>query len=309
MERVYIDTPHNFGEIQNYVITDEEKIIREIILAKRCYFYDTCSFRNHMMVPRPELLCDYIKYTSGIVIITRTVLMELCSNDGYLWNEHVEYIKNMYLEGIKILVIYEEDIFKILHTYCADVSKINKWLSFAVRCAKSKVGKIEFVVGKDVGLRRALFEGTECRDSKLAEKMFRKVRESKTSDDNMGEELLAVCVHWLSHVREFESYKYIVLTDDKKSIPIFGKVIKNTREYLDKNSIALCTTAKLCFLMHFHGIICQEKHIIEILKETNIGNSLSVCCSEEFELSPTEKRMSIQEFAKKIMSNDTKVYY
>ncbi len=309
MDKKYIDTPYNFREIEACVITDIEKIEKEIILAPKCYFYDTCSFRNHMKIPYVKLLYQYIKDTSGIVIITRTVMMELCSDHGYLWNEHVEYIKNMYMEGIKILVIYEEDIFEILHTYCADVSEINKWLSFAVRCAKSKVGKIESVIGQDVGFRKALFEGVECKDSKLAQKMFRRVRDSKTSGDNMGEELMAICVHWLSRMRDIELYKYVILTDDKKSIPVFGKVMKNVKEYSGFNSVSLCTTVKLCYLMQIRNIICNKDQITGILSGINQGTDLKVYCSEEFELNPTEKNMTIQEFAEKVFEGKTKVYY
>ncbi len=309
MGKEYIDTPHNFGEIEAYVITDIENIKREMILAKKCYFYDTCSFRNHMMTPDAKLLYKYIIETFGIVVITRTVLMELCSNNGCLWNEHIEYIKNMNLMGIKILIIYEEDIFDILHSYCADVSQINKWLSFAVKIAKSKVGKIEAVIEQNIDFKKALFEGEGSKDNKLAEKMFKCVRERKTSGDNMGEELLAICVHWLSRMRDIEEYKYVILTDDKKSIPIFGKVIKNVKDYSDFNSISLCTTVKLCYLMKINNIICEENQIIRILSYTNSGINLKVYCSEEFELNPAEKNMSIQEFAGKVFGGKIKVYY
>ena len=309
MDRVYIDTPHNFSDIETYVSTDINEIKKLIIMAKKCFFYDACSFRNHMFASDNKPILTYIKRYADVVIITRTVMMELCSSDGKLWKEHINYIRNMHAEGIKILVIYEEDIFDVLRTYCADVTQINKWLSYAVRCAKSKAGKVEMVVGSDMELRRYLFVGEESTDSMLASKMFGKVRDSKSSGDNMGEELMAVCVHWLSRMRDVESYKYVVLTDDKKSIPTYGKVIKNVREYSGCDAIAICTTVKLCYLMYMNSIITEEKQITDVLSNTSMGSSVIVFCSEEFELYPTEKTMCVDEYAKKIFAKGIKVYH
>lgn len=310
MEKIYIDSPRNYEEIAEYVITGTEEIAENIILADKCYFYDTCSFRNHMVTSESGLIFDYIKLTSGIVVITRTILMELCSNDGCLWQEHIEYIRKMYRAGIKICLIYEEDIFEVLHVFCADVKEINKWLSFAIRCAKNKAGKIEDIVGKDSVLKNALLMGVECKDSSLARQLFTQLRSSKSTQDNLGEELLAVCVHWLSRMRHHAEYKYCVFTDDKKAIPTFGKVIRNVKEYSGCNSIAVCTTVKLCALLRRSGIVDNEMQVVNILKVTNFGgDSLRVYCSAEFELSPSEKLMSISEFAKAVVGGLVKVYY
>lgn len=309
MDRVYNDTPDNFMEIEPYIVRDKESVGKEIILSGKCYFYDTCAFRNHMTASEKELLLQYMRQTSGIVIITRTILMELCSRDGCLWKEHMEYIKSMHLAGIKVLVIYEEELFDVLHTFCADVAEINKWLSFAVRCAKSKVGKVELMLGQDAILKRAVLEGATCGDSKLAEKLFGSIRKQKTAGDNMGEELLAICVHWLSRMRDAEPCKYIILTDDKKAIPRFGKVIRNVKEYSGSSSVSVFTTVKLCYLMRTVHVIEEEKQVAGILSGSNLGNHIKVFCSEEYELEPTEKLMSISEFTEKIMEGTIKVYY
>lgn len=309
MDKIYKDNPQNFFEIVPYIITDIDYVEKQIILAKKCYFYDTCSFRNHMLAPNADLIFEYIKSTSGIVVLTRTVIMELCSNDGKLWNEHIQYIQNLYLAGIKILAIYEEDLFEVLYTYCSDVIEINKWLSYAVRNAKSKTGNIEQTIGQDMKLKKALFEAKECKDSKLAEKMFKAVRMSKESGDNMGEEMIAICVHWLSRIREVSSYKYIIFSDDKKAMRIFGKVIKNSREFSGQDMISVFTTAKLCYQMKLNGIVQQEEQVVNLLSKSNLGNRINVFCSEEFELSPAEKTMSIELFAKKVITQQIKIYY
>lgn len=309
MDKVYQDSPQNFSEIVPYIITDIDNIKKEIILAKRCYFYDTCSFRNHMLSPETGLIFEYITSTLGIVIITRTVIMELCSNDGSLWNEHIQYIKNLHSAGIEILVIYEEDLFEVLHTCYSDITEINMWLSYALRNAKGKAGSIEKVINQDVKLKKALFENEACKDSKLAEKIFKAVRISKESGDNMGEEMIAICVHWLSHIKEASPYKYIIFSDDKKAMSTFSKVINNSRKFLELDMISVFTTAKLCYQMKLNGIVQQEEQIINLLSKNNNDNIIKVFCSEEFELSPTEKTMSATLFAKKTITQNIKVYY
>ncbi len=309
MDKIYRETPLNFAEISPYVITDIESIGKEIILSEKCYFYDTCSFRNHMLAPNADLIFDFIKTGIGIVVITRTIIMELCSNDGKLWDKHIQYIKNMYQSGIKILVIYEEDLFKVLHTYCNDVVEINKWLSYAVRNAKSKTGSVESVINRNIKLKKTICDMEECIDSRFAEKMFRAVRAEKKSGDNMGEEMLAICVHWLSHIREITPYKYIIVSDDKKAMRIFGKVIKNFKEYSECDMITVFTTPKLCYQMKINGIVVGEQQIADILSVCNSGNSINVFCSEEFELYPTEKTMSVELFARKVITQNIKIYY
>ena len=309
MDKRYRDTPENFSEIQSYVITDKEQIVRNIILSEKCYFYDTCAIRNHMQCAGRIRLFEYLKKNSGIVIITRCILMELCSDDGCLWEEQVEYIKELSEHKIPVLVLYEEDIFDIMRAFCADISRINSWLSFAVRCAKGKTGKMEAALRADAKLREELIANPGSKDSALAKKFFSEVRSLKTSKDNMGEELLAVCVHWLSHMRSLNDYKYVILTDDKKAVPTMGKVIKNTREHLGSKSVAVVTTAKLCELMYKAGVVEDASQIIALFSEEARGKDLKVYCSEEFELYPTEKGMSVRDFSQKVIEEKMKVYF
>ena len=309
MDRVYREIPYNYNKIEKNVVTDRNEIVKEIILANRCYWYDTCAFRNHMNLSCGQLIAQYIKETSGIVVITRTILMELCSADGNLWEEHIAYIEYMASKGIKILLICEEDLFDVLYTYSSDIIEINQWLARAVKCAKSKVGKIENVVKNDKALYKALFETKPYKDKELASKLFSKVRAVKTSGDNMGEELIGVCVHWLSRIRNLQEHKHIVLTDDKKSIAMLGKVMTNVREYYEANSIALCTTAKLCYLMVQKGTITTENEGSQVLEGIVENSNLKVYCSGEYELQPTDRTFEAEEFLKAVLNKKIKVYY
>ncbi|WP_310602682.1 hypothetical protein [Anaerosporobacter sp.] len=308
MDKGYKETPDNFSEIEPYVITEKESIISSIIKAKRCYFYDTCAFRNHMLIPNPELIYEYIEQTAGIVIITRCIIMELCSGDSRLWKEHIAYIQKMNQYGIRVLVLYEEDMVQVLKACYSDMLAINKMLSLAIRCVKSKAGTIEKTLNRNPNLTKELFHDSSNRDSYFAERLFQAIRDNKSSKDNLGEELIAVCVHLLANIREVEPFKYMVFTDDKGAIAILGKAMQNVEKYIGMKCISALTTSKLCWLMKEKNIVLLENEITDILSAGNCRDSMKVYCSEMYELAPSEKSMSIAEFARKIMEENIRVY-
>ena len=154
MEKIYKEVPDNFNELESYVITDKIEIVECLIRAEKCFFYDTCAFRNHMNISNPYAIFEYEKSNLSVVVLLRGIIMEMCSNDGKLWNEHIEYIKKINEYGIKVIVMYEEDAFDVLKAYCSDVTKINEWLILAVKCIKNKVGTIEKVLQKNSALKK-----------------------------------------------------------------------------------------------------------------------------------------------------------
>lgn len=307
MYSTYKENPGNFPELEPYVILDKEELAECIIKADRCYFYDACSLRNHMSAEKPELIFEYIRRTCGVVVLTRCIIMELCSDDGCLWIEHIEYIKRMQQYGIKVIVMYEEDVFCVLRTYCSDTARINEMLSFAVKCVKSKAGIIESVLGSSPKLKRELLGTCTNKNSMLAEQLFKEIRKNKQAKDSLGEELLAVCVHWLANMRDINEYKYIILTDDRKVVPVISKAMKNSEEHNGKRAISVLTTTRLCSLLVKEGIIAARSQIISILSGTD--SRIRLFCSEKFELGPTDKSMSVSEFADKVIKREITVYF
>ena len=310
MCKIYKDTPDNFTDIEPYVVTKVEDAVKVIVQSGKCYFYDTCAFRRHMRVSDPKPIFDYIQQTGGVIIITRCIIMELCSNDNKLWSEHIEYIKKINLYGISVLVIYEEDIMSVLNACYSGISEVNRMLSFAVKNAKSKTGTKENVLNSDSVLKKRLLIDDKNSESSLAVEFFEKVRANKTSEDNLGEELIAICVHLLSNIIEMTSFKYIVLSDDKGAITLLSKTMQNVERHIGKKCIWAVTTEKLCWLMLEKNVISSKDQVEDILKPGNTGESIKVYCSEEFELVASEKTMKIEELSEKLTNNSgIKIYF
>lgn len=93
MKTSSFDFPDNWNEILPYVIVEQDEVIRHILTAPKCFFYDACAFWNHMSISNPSPVFEYIKSQNGIVILTKMILIELCSGNQKLWEEHIAYIK------------------------------------------------------------------------------------------------------------------------------------------------------------------------------------------------------------------------
>ena len=308
MDKSFKDAPVNFSEIERFVVSDKNEIIKTILKSDKCYFYDTCAFRNHAMVNDKEALLRYLKQNSAVVILTRGILMELCSGNGLLWKEHIEYIGDMHQHGIKMVVMYEEYVAEILKVCFCDMGKVNAMLSKAVCYARQKAGSVEYTLRKLPDLRKDILIKYAVQDGSLAERLFNEVRKNKQAGDNLGEELIAICLHMLSNIKSATDYKYRILTDDRKAISILSKAKDNSEQYAGQKSMAIITTAKLCQLMKKEGIFEDEKQVEDIITAGREGNVIKVICSEMYELQANEKKMTMAEFAGKIMRDEVKVY-
>ena len=309
MNTMSCDTSLNWSEVVPYVILDSEQIVKQILCAKRCFFYDACSFRNHALIKHSEHIFTHIKKQEGVIILTKMIVMELCSNDHKLWKEHIEYIIQMHQMGISVLYVAEETIFEVLYACYNGIAQVNRMFASAVKYTRNVTGAIERTLQESAALRKEIFSNADNKDRRLAQRFFETMRQNKIPGDNMGEELLAVCLHMLANIQEAQRYKYIVLTDDYAAITLLGRVKENVEKYIGGHCISGVTTAKLCWMMVQEGIVSTKEEVYEMMCAGRCDTQLRVYSSEQYELRPSEKMMSIEEFARKVVDDiGMKVY-
>lgn len=202
MAEGYTDTPLNMADITPYVIVDKGIISAKVLEKQKCFFYDACSFRRHanLNAKEADYLLKYIEIQNGIVVITRCILMELASRSGILNGEYVEYIKYINGFGIDVLVMYEEDLFSVMGIAFSANTAINGYLCWAVRMIKEPVSTITETLEKDSSIHDEVIKGKKLDRGDVYKHFFQAVRGNKEPGDNLGEELLAVCLHILSHM-------------------------------------------------------------------------------------------------------------
>lgn len=264
----YTDNPYNMSEIISYVTVEKEKIVAEIYEKSKCYFYDTCSFRRHANLNNlhVEYFLKYIKNQSGIIVITRCILMELASYSGVLNREYIEHIKRINEFGIKILVIYEEDLFSVMEICYSTNKEINNYLCWAVRTINGPVSTIAKTLEKNESINNEVIKGKNLGHSGVYKHFFEAVRANKESADNLGEELIAICLHILSHIPGEENGKFCVITDDKGAASKIDTMFKKTSKQYSGKEIGIFSTPKLVQVLYRENILLNGDHLREILE-------------------------------------------
>lgn len=270
----YTDSPHNLSEIASFVTTEKEKIVAGILESSRCYFYDTCSFRRHANLDDAhiEYFLRYIKNQSGVVVITRCILMELASHSGILNREYMTYIKRINDAGITVLVIYEEDLFYVMEVCFSTNAAINNYLCWAVRTIMGPVSTITETLEKNASVNSEVIKGKNLENSGVYKRFFEAVRANKESGDNLGEEVLAICLHILSHIPGEDDGKFCVITDDKGAASKIDAMFKKTAKQHSGKNIGIFSTPKLVQVLFRENILLNSEHLREILGAGTDGN-------------------------------------
>lgn len=303
MAATYTENPGNFCEIEAFVETRVKEMKRIFFSAERVFFYDACSFQRHSNLADKEknILIKYFKERGIVIFISRCILMELASDQHKVTEEYMELLKAMNGAGVKVVIFHEEYTYDILSECFSTNEKINEYLMWAVRTVKSPVSTIEETLKADKKLTSELIEGKNLRSSDLYQRFFAAVRGNKEHEDNLGEELIAICVHILSYLPGVYDGKLCVLTDDKGTVGKIGSVMTRTNPHNRGARIIVFSTPKLVQHMFQEHVEISEDEMINLISQGASGN-IGVMGTTAFDLKVDEKiSMTGRELVQKIM--------
>lgn len=301
MADVYKEIPDNWNELEPYV--NKEPIDEAIFRKKKCFFYDTCSFRYHANIDDESIysILAYIKAQDGIFIITRCVLMELASSSGILNAEYIQYCQKIREYGLDLYVIYEEELFQIMETCFGTNASINKLLVWSVRMMKGPVSTITRTLSEDEELYDIVIKGRNLNSKEVYRRFFSSVRTNKESGDNLGEELLGICLHILSQLPGEDDGKFCIITDDKGAAgKIDGLFVKTNRQFQGKR-IIIFSTPKLVQILYAEKYIAKKELLESILKFGGNGN-IKVLGTQIYDLRSNEISLSYEELTDQIIN-------
>ena len=281
----------------------EIREIREIFFkTDKVLFYDACSFQRHSNLHDPErnILIRYFKECGITVFITRCILMELSGDQHRLKSQYVGFIHDLNDAGVQIILFHEEDSCHLLSACFSTTEKINEYLIWAVRMSKSPTGTITSTLELNDRLYSEVVEGKNLGSSDLYQRFFSTVRNHKEHEDNLGEELLSICVHILSCLPGFPNGKLCVLTDDKGAAGKIDSVMRKTRPAYRGSKILLFSTPKLVQHMYQEGVELSEDSIVNILSSGTSGK-LVVMGTTEYDLNINRFSLSCRDLAQKMM--------
>ena len=296
MATTYTETPGNFCEIETFVETEIKEIKSIFFSAKGVFFYDACSFQRHSNLADKEknILIKYFKDRGIVIFISRCILMELASDRHKLTKEYIEFFQVMNSAKVKVVIFNEEYTYDILSECFSTNEKINEYLMWAVRA-------IEETLKADEKLTSEVIEGKNLKSSDLYRRFFAAVRGNKEHEDNLGEELITICVHILSYLPGVFDGKLGVLTDDKGTVGKISSMLKRTKPHNRGAKIILFSTPKLVQHMFQEHIEISEDEMINLISQGTSGN-IVVMGTTAFNLKVDEKiSMTSRELVQKIM--------
>ena len=303
MATAYTETPSNLSEIMPFIVTDIKMIKNLFYSADRVIFYDACSFQRHSHLTNRErsILIRYYNAHATTIFITRCILMELASDRGMVAEEFIEFIKVMSENEIKVVLFDEEYIYDILSECFSVNEKINAYLLWAVRMCKSPTSTITETLKENTKLMAEVLEGKNLQQSDVYDRFFTAVRGNKEHDDNLGEELIAICVHILSHLPGVYDGKLCVMTDDKGAAAKIDSVMKKTDARNRGVKIALFSTPKLVQHMFQEQVEISEDEMVTILSQGASGKIVVMgITAYDFDVNRSIS-MTSRELAHKIM--------
>ena len=312
MATTYTESPSNFCEIESFVETEISEIKSIFFSTEKVFFYDACSFQRHSNLADKEkdILINYYCERGIAVFITRCILMELASNQHKLIEKYIAFIKSMNDAGVPVILYNEEFTYDILSECFSSNDKINEYLTWAVRMVKSPVSTIEETLKSDAKLYSEVIEGKTVKSSDLYKRFFTTVRGNKEHHDNLGEELISICVHILSYPPGVSDGKLCVLTDDKGAVGKIDSVMRRTNPQNRGSKIILFSTPKFVQHMFQEHVEMSEEAMINLISQGRTGN-ITVMGITAFDLKVDEKiSMTSRELVQKIMEpNGIKIVF
>lgn len=306
MTKVYKYTPDNFNHIEEYLVGENFK--EEIIKSNCCFFYDTCSLITHSNSYNSEKIAQYIKMEKGVIIITRTVLMELQNGSNLIEEQQVNYIKELYDAGIKIILLDEENILDILKV-ALDMTTIefNKLLGAAINEVSRFKGTVYEIKKDDSNQITKKMMDNRCNKIEYYTDFFKFARGKKKSKDNLGEELMFVCFIVLSRINILG--KLIYFSNDLKSRDIVISLNEFTESKHDKKEPYQITSVKLISILFDKGLIKTKDEMIEMLSCISSGN-VKVFYVGKYDIDLVYKSFNKEQLVNKIFDEDEfKVIY
>ncbi|MTI67413.1 MAG: transposase [Firmicutes bacterium] len=270
MTKIYHKFPSNFKEIKDYITHDKKKVIDFYFDGDKYFFYDTCSILHHSNSSKREYIIKYLKKKDATIIITRTVLMELTSNYFQIHPIQINFIKELYQSGLKVLLFDEEFIIDCLKEMLNITNEeANLLLGYAIKEVNKSKGIIREIVDSMEKSFRSKILGNNPGNVPLYDEFFQYARSKKKQGDSLAEKLMFICIIVLTRI---PLGKYILLSDDLR---IRSNVISINKYLKDKHKVKepfQLTTPALIYRMYKDSIITLRDDMLDILSSSFSGN-------------------------------------
>lgn len=303
MASLYSETPDNITDLNSILITSSADIERLLQESSSCFFYDSCSIQFHSSLTQnvQEYFSTYIRSKEGIIIITKCILMELGGLSHIIEQNVIDYFTFLHSQGIQLILFDEKDIFSILLNVYA-TAKVMEFFKYAVRCFNKNGSTIKITINNFPELTTVISDKEKASLS-LCSRFFSEVKNTKAEGDNLGEELIGICIYMLLHLIGEPTEKFSFISDDKGAISKIYCALSSIPSHVTNKRAILLSTPRLVQHMVNEKIISSAVDIEKILLSCGIQNT-KVLAIKKNDLRPDEYSHTVQEWASLILQPD-----
>ncbi|MCF0116348.1 MAG: hypothetical protein HUJ56_13450 [Erysipelotrichaceae bacterium] len=303
MKRFY-EIPSNYHEIEHLIVTDIQQIKRIVLYSDNTIlFYDTCSFQKHANLNDNEMdiLIRYFLANNAVIFITRCILMELIGDIQLLNEKYIHYFKRLYEKNLKVVIFEEEYTYDLLSDFESANEIINENLSFAVKTIKTPTSTIEHTLNTNKTLYQELVMAKNLTKSAIYKRFFSAVRKNKEHQDNLGEEMIGLCIYLMSCISSVSEGKVWVLTEDKIAKTKFHTVNKCVKKLGIGSRCKVFSTPKLVQYMYRDSVPLTKEEMVKLIAQGTNG-LISVMGTTTLDLDVNPKiSMEVEELVEKII--------
>ena len=301
MSRIYKQSPDNWPAISSRLEYNKSSCILRIIKSRKCLFLDTCSIIQYAHLDIGSPFFTYLDDTYDSVFITRTVIMELISEEGCLKNEHLDFLELIHKKKTLYLMDEEWSYDYLKTVYDKPDRELNDLLRCAIRFAMSAFkNTVSSFLDHDEEKKR-YFDGSVKKE--LYSDFFMNMRSRKNSGDSLGEELTAVLILLLSFVKESSEGKFEFLSNDRKSYYLFSATKKYIKHKCGWDAFQCRTACSLGCLLYRYGYM-TENELADFLSVSYQKHSLLKCFAVgSSDLEAVEYTFTLDEYLNKIKSD------
>ena len=307
MATMYSEIPDNFDALHPYLITGFENCKTAVESASLVIFYDTCAIQHHSMLPcqYQAKLYEYLKSKKAVVAVIKCVLMELAGDKHQLHSQVIQYLKAMAENGIKIILFDESYVFGFLSDVYQSAATVNEKLRYAVRNFNKETTTIKETVDNNAELKALVSDGEISTSKDLCDHFFSLTRSNKQHEDNLGEQLIGICIYMLLHLPAEPTNKFTIFTDDKGAARIISSSTKSIPADVSDKRAGIFSSAKLFQNMYDENFLVNEDELKEVIEKIFPSNISVLALMEKSDLTTSEYTFTAEELAHLITLKNT----
>jgi len=270
MVKKYQEVPSNFSSFERYVIYKKEEVVDTFIKAHQYFFYDTCSILHHSNSSNRHIIINYLKSKADVIVVTRTVLMELTANSFELHPTQIQYFSELNSGGFKVILFDEEIIYNCLKEVLnITTEEANILLGYAIKEVCRYKGKTSEIIENMDKRMSGKLKGTNPGNRELFTAFFQYARAHKSEGDSIAEELLLICIIVLTKI---PLGRYFIISDDMRMRSHVISVNDYILKHHGRKEPYQLTTSSLVYKMYKDNVLTDRDNMIEIMKSAFKGN-------------------------------------